>query len=121
MLKYNHKLKFFSRLLRSNQTDGEKALWSKIRQRKINGVQFYRQKPIGKYILDFYAPTVKLVLEIDGSQHLEPEAIQKDNERDDFLQSLGFTVLRFNSREVLLELDAVVAKINMVVEEKLKS
>jgi very-short-patch-repair endonuclease len=120
LLKYNPSLKFFSRILRSNQTDSEKALWSRIRRRKILGVQFFRQRPLGKYIVDFYAPAVKLVIELDGSPHFEPEGQERDNERDDFLKSQGLTVMRFNSREVLVELDAVVSEICRAVEEKLK-
>jgi very-short-patch-repair endonuclease len=67
MLRYNPNLKFLARNLRVNLTDSEQRLWSRLRRRQILGVQFYRQKPLGNYIADFYAPKVNLVIEIDGS------------------------------------------------------
>ena len=70
MLKYDRNLKKYSRHLRSNLTDSESKLWSRVRRKQICGVQFYRQKTVGSFIVDFYAPRAKLVVEIDGSQHL---------------------------------------------------
>jgi len=95
MLGYKLNLKNPARLLRKNLTEGEKALWARLRNKQLLGVQFYRQKPIGKYIVDFYAPKVKLVVEIDGSQHLQNDHLEKDRRRDDYLASLGLKVLRF--------------------------
>jgi very-short-patch-repair endonuclease len=71
MLRYNPRLKGRARSLRATLTDAEQRLWTRLRRKQIPGVQFYRQKPIGKYIVDFYAPAARLVVEIDGSQHLE--------------------------------------------------
>ena len=120
MLGYNQNLKKFSRDLRSNLTDSEKKLWSRIRRKKVCGVQFYRQKPIGNYIVDFYAPVAKLVIELDGSQHLDPEIVAADKLRDGYLKSQGLTVLRFTSREVLLELETVMQIIFRTIEAKLE-
>jgi very-short-patch-repair endonuclease len=92
-------------------TDSEKALWSRLRNRQLLGIQFYRQKPIGEHIVDFFAPRAKLVVEVDGSQHMVGEHFQKDRIRDGYLASIGLKVLRFNSREVLKESDAVVEAI----------
>jgi very-short-patch-repair endonuclease len=100
-------------------TDSEQVLWSKVRRKQLHGVQFYRQKPLGKYIVDFYAPRVKLVIEIDGSQHKEINQSQKDIERDRYLNSLGLKVLRFNSREVLTETDAVIEVIYHVISRQM--
>ncbi len=72
------------------------------------GVPFYRQKPIGNYIVDFYAPRARLVIEVDGSQHGREDNSRKDQFRDAYLSDLGLKVLRFNSREVLGETDSVV-------------
>jgi len=108
MLRYNRNLKNKARQLRKNLTDSENALWSRLRHKQLLGVQFYRQKPIGGHIVDFYAPKAKLVIEIDGSQHLEGDHIQKDRRRDEFLASIGLKVLRFDSREILKESDAVI-------------
>jgi very-short-patch-repair endonuclease len=98
MLKYNPKLKGNARQLRQNLTDSERALWRRLRGKQLADVQFYRQKPIGNYIVDFYAPKAKLVIEIDGSQHFEAHHAEKDLERDEHMGSLGLMVLRFNSR-----------------------
>jgi very-short-patch-repair endonuclease len=66
MLNYNKTLKEFSRNLRHNMTDAERLLWSKIRGKQLKGYQFYRQKPIGNYIVDFYCPKANIVIELDG-------------------------------------------------------
>ena len=86
-----------------------------MRGKQLAGVQFYRQKPIGGYIVDFYAPKAKLVIEIDGSQHLEAPHIGKDRERDEYLGRLGLTVLRINGRQVLKETEAVVELIYQTI------
>jgi very-short-patch-repair endonuclease len=90
-----------------------------LRGKQIAGIQFYRQKPIGNYIVDFYAPKAKLVIEIDGSQHLEPHYAEKDQERDEYLNRLGLTVLRFNSREVLKESEGVMEVIYRAISERM--
>ena len=121
MLTYNSKLKGNARQLRRNLTDSERALWSRLRNKQVFGVQFYRQKPIGEYIVDFYAPGAKLVIEVDGGQHLEGPDAQNDRRRDVYLTALGLKVLRFNSREVMKESDAVVEVICRSVEERLNT
>ena len=108
MLLYNGSLKQHARRLRKNMTNSEQVLWSRLRGKQLLGVQFYRQKPIGDYIVDFYAPKTKLVIEVDGSQHREDVHASKDKRRDTYLASLDLRVLRFNSRQVLQETDAVV-------------
>ena len=107
MIPYNKKLKNFSRALRKNMTDAERLLWSRIRRKQISGVQFYRQKIVGEYILDFYSFAAKLDVEVDGSQHYTEAGIKKDKIRDQYLRSLGFRVLRFSAREVLTNIDGV--------------
>ncbi len=111
---YNRKLRDNSRSLRSNQTEAEQALWSKLRRKQINGRQFYRQKPLGQYIVDFYAPSVKLVIEVDGSQHFTDEGKEEDHKRDQYLTERGLKVLRFSNRQVLTELDSVIEMIESV-------
>jgi len=111
MLSYNKDLKQLSRNLRSNMTDAEILLWSKLRGKQLKGYQFYRQKIIGNYIADFYCPKSKLVVEIDGGQHYCAEGVMKDNKRDDYMIKAGITVLRFSDRDVLVNLDAVLGKI----------
>jgi len=118
ILPYNPKLKNLARSLRKNMTDSEKLLWSKLRKKQILGIQFYRQKPIANFIIDFYAPKAKLAIEIDGSQHLEIAHRKKDEERDRYLETLGILVLRFNSREVLKNIEGVVEKIFRVAKQR---
>jgi len=120
MLNYRRYLKDKSRLLRCHTTDSEEHLWTRLRRKQLLGIQFYRQKPLGNYIVDFYAPKVKLIVEVDGSQHLKEEYLQKDENRDAFLADLGIYVIRFNSREVLVETDAVVEAIHQAVTVRLK-
>ena len=115
MLPYNRNLKQHSRQLRKNMTDAERHLWAKIRMKQLKGYQFYRQKPIGDYIVDFFCPRAKLVVEIDGSQHFSDETTEYDRIRDEYLSSLGLRVLRFTNAEVLTYIEGVVESI----EEKI--
>lgn len=102
-------------------TESERVLWSRLRGKQLCGVQFYRQRPIGNYIVDFFAPRTKLVIEVDGSQHLELKHAEKDERRDKYLTTVGLVVLRFNSREVLEETDGVVETIYRKVAERLNN
>lgn len=111
MLPYNKNLKQHARELRENMTDAERHLWMKIRMKQLKGRQFYRQKPIGDYIVDSYCPSAKLVIEIDGSQHLSDETTEYDRIRDEYIRSLGLRVMRFTNNEVLGNIDGVVEKI----------
>ena len=112
MLYYNKNLKGYSRQLRKDMTNAERLLWSRVRRKQLQGHQFYRQKIIGNYIVDFYCPKAKLVIEIDGSQHYEDEHIKKDNVRDDYLREQRLTVLRLSDRDVFDNLDGVIERIN---------
>ncbi len=107
MLAYDRKLKPTARRLRADMTNSEQILWSRLRKKQLQSTQFYRQKPIGTYIVDFYAPKAKLVVEVDGSQHLGLEHRQNDGERDSYLKSQGLQVLRFGNMQVLQEINAV--------------
>jgi very-short-patch-repair endonuclease len=115
MERYNRTLKEHSRTLRTCMTDAEQALWQKVRRKQIQGAQFYRQKPLLSFIVDFYCPAAKLVIELDGSQHFEAEHQPKDEARDTALANIGLKVLRFDNRQVLLEMDAVLAVIDETV------
>jgi len=117
MLKYDPQLKTRARTLRTNLTDAERRLWSRLRGKQIFGIQFYRQRPIGNYIVDFYAPTVRLVIEVDGEQHLETAQARYDTRRSEYLAGIGLRVLRFEDREVLLELESVTQVIFRTVDD----
>lgn len=102
-------------------TDRERALGSHLRNKQLLGIQFYRQKPIGEYIVDFFAPRAKLVGEVDGSQPMLGDYVEKDRTRDGYLASLSLKVLRFNSGEVLQEIDAVVEAIYRMLTDQLSA
>ena len=100
-----------ARELRKNMTDAERTLWSKIRRKQLKNFQFYRQKNIGDYIVDFYCPAAKLIVEVDGGHYYEDKHFLEDNVRDNFLYELGFEVLRFSNRDIFENIDGVVQKI----------
>ena len=108
MKPYNKKLKQASRGLRNDMTDSEKLLWSRLRNKQICGLQFYRQKPLLNFIVDFYCPVANLVIERDGSQHYTDEGLDADRVRDEALAQLGLTVLRFDNGQVMGRIDDVV-------------
>lgn len=111
MLPFDRQLKPLARALRKNMTDAEQLIWSKIRGKQIGGVQFYRQKNVGHYIVDFYCPKGKLVIEIDGGQHYEKERTKEDRKRDDYLQGLGLNVMRFSDIDVLKNINGILERI----------
>ena len=99
-------------------TDAEQMLWQRLRRKQIHGTQFNRQKPLLNYIVDFYSSKASLVIELDGSQHREPENLRKDAARDQALTTRGLRVLRFDDRQVLTEIESVMEVIDMVVGER---
>lgn len=119
MPQYNSKLKVPARQLRSNQTDAELLLWSKIRKKQIAEAQFYRQRPLLNFIVDFYCPKAKLVIECDGSQHYTEQRLEKDAIRDDCLAELSILVLRYDNRQILTETTVVLEQIDAVVKDRL--
>ena len=113
---YSKSLKPLSQKLRSDQTDAERKLWQRINRDQLLGFRFNRQKPLLNYIVDFYCPKAKLIIELDGSQHYEPDYQEKDRLRDAELNSLGFTVMRFSNDEVYFEIKAVAEQIYLFLE-----
>ena len=111
MLIYNNELKGYSRELRKHMTNAEVRLWSRIRLRQLYGYQFYRQRIIDNYIVDFFCPRAKLVIEVDGGQHYSSEIALADKRRDDCLRNKGLKVLRFTDTDVLANTDAVIDSI----------
>ena len=94
--------------LRINSTDTEKYLWKYLRERQLEGFKFRRQHPIGKYIVDFINLERKIIIEVDGGQHLENK---KDKLRDKWLEEKGYEVLRFWDNEVLTNIEGVLESI----------
>lgn len=105
-----------ARELRHMQTPEEVKLWSRLRNHQLAGVGFRRQHAVGNFIVDFCAPSAKLVVELDGSQHSETE--NQDEERTTFLNSKGYRVIRFSNFEINEDIDAVLRKIHSAIELK---
>ena len=98
----------FAKKLRYDSTDAERALWYRIRAHRLNGQKFKRQEAIGSYIVDFVCYEAKLAVELDGGQHFESAS---DKQRDSWLTSQGFQVLRFWDNEVLTNMEGVLETI----------
>jgi len=109
-------LKQLRQKLRNNSTDAEKKLWSALRRSQIMGLKFTRQYSIGRFIADFYCSALRLVIELDGSQHLLEQNVIYDFERTKFLNSKNITVMRFFDNEVLNNLEGVVERIIQTVK-----
>ena len=92
-------------------TEAERLLWEKIREKQLKGYQFYRQKTIGNYIVDFCCPKAKLVIELDGGQHYSPEGKKKDRMRDGYMKDIGLRVLRFSDKEIFENTQGVLERI----------
>jgi very-short-patch-repair endonuclease len=112
MLPYDKRLIERSRQLRNEMTPAEKYIWARLKNKQL-GYLFYRQKPVGIFIADFYCPHIKLVIEIDGGQHFTKEARKYDRERSAFFVSIKLRVLRFTNKEVLSNITAVLEKIKI--------
>lgn len=98
-------MKHYARELRRNQTDAERLLWYHLRNRRIAGYKFRRQEPIKSYIVDFVCFEAKLIIEVDGGQHLNQR--DYDEGRTDCLTACGFNVVRFWNHDVLNDIEVV--------------
>ena len=92
-------------------TAAEILLWSKLKGKQLKGMQFYRQKILGRYIVDFYCAAAKLVIEVDGGQHYTDDGRTRDTLRDTYMNGLGLKVLRFSDTDVLTNIEGVVEHI----------
>ncbi|GAM31651.1 hypothetical protein P23_2169 [Acinetobacter calcoaceticus] len=102
-------------------TDTEQWLWQRLRCKQILGLQFYRQKPILNFIVDFYCSAANLVIECDGKQHYTEDGQLADRIRDQALSELRLVVLRFSNRQILTETDAVMELIYGVAKQGVES
>ena len=112
----NEKSIRIARRLRADQTDAETVLWNRIRSRQIDGHKFVRQQPIIGYICDFVCVEAQVVIELDGSQHLDQASY--DANRDRFLRSQGYRVLRFWNGNVLSRSESVMETIFEAMHHK---
>lgn len=104
-----------TRELRKNMTPQERRLWYCFLRN--HPLKFYRQRPIGGYIADFYCRKLRLVIEIDGSQHNIDETIEYDRVRTEYMNSLGLNVIRFSNRDIDDKFSSVCEKINALSKE----
>ena len=107
-----------ARRLRREMTPHERKLWY-LFLRKYP-LKIYKQRIIGKFIVDFYCAPAKLVIELDGSQHYEPQGITYDSERSVFLTDLGLEILRFSNRDIDRDFDGVCAQIDITIQKRLQ-
>ncbi|MBP9739180.1 MAG: endonuclease domain-containing protein [Chitinophagaceae bacterium] len=101
IIPYNPSLKNLAKQLRKQMTFSEVKLWMLLNNFQMMGYDFDRQRPILNYIVDFYCKDLQLVIEVDGITHMDTNAVEKDEIRDDELNEYGITVLRFNALDVL--------------------
>ena len=104
--------------LRVNQTEVERIMWNILRNRNFFGLKFRRQHSIGSYIADYYCPSLKLVIELDGSQHFTEDGLEYDKIREEFMNSLGIKTLRFNNKDVMTNIEGVLEGIKNHVDTK---
>ena len=114
-IRYDPKLKEHSRDLRNRSTLAEVLLWNQLKQRKMLGYQFMRQKPIGDYIVDFYCSRLKLVIEIDGESHREKG--EQDHKRQSELEDMTIQFLRFQDDQVKRNMPGVLQVIQNWIEQ----
>ena len=99
--------------LRTNQTNAERKLWSRLRAKRFFGLKFSRQQSVGPYVLDFYCPSQKLAIEIDGGQHIEN--VKYDALRSEYLFSIGIQVIRYWNSDVLKDTDAALEQLMITI------
>jgi len=114
---YDRQLTELARNNRNNPTSPERRMWCEIlKQDQYKGCRFLRQKPIGRFIVDFYCPTLSLAIEIDGDTHSGQEAY--DAERTEYLERLGITVVRFDNTDVMRNLEGVHRALTEIIEQR---
>ena len=115
--KHNRQLIPLAKQLRKEMTKEERHLWYDFL--RSYPVRFSRQKVLGKYIADFYSAEAKLVIELDGAQHYEPDNVQKDDERTEFLKGYGLKVIRIPNNEISWNFRSVCEYIDAAVKQSL--
>ncbi len=116
IIPYNPKLKPLAQALRKNMTFAEILLWNELKNKKMKGYDFDRQRPIDNYIVDFYCKDLQLAIEIDGISHDIEDVIVNDLERQKRLEKLGVRFLRFDDREVRKDMRNVLRTIEGWIE-----
>lgn len=118
-LQYNKNLTPYAKKLRKNLTLEEVKIWAHVRKRQVLNVKFLRQRPILNFIVDFFAPEIKLAIEIDGSQHYFDQGKYQDSERDAALNKLGIIVLRYSNADINMRFDSVMKDLYQNIHSRL--
>lgn len=103
--------------MRRNSTPAEILLWNRLRDRRMCGHKFRRQHSIGRYVLDFYSPKLRLGIELDGSQHLKDDQVDYDQARTDWLAAQNIKIIRYWNNEILNQMESVLEDIYRTIKE----
>ena len=115
---YNPGLKSNAGELRKAMTKAEACLWKYIlKDKKMRGYQFYRQRPVLQYIADFMCKELKLIIEVDGITHFWEETVIKDKQKESDLNNAGYTIIRFRDEEVLKDIRNVIFRLESWIDE----
>jgi very-short-patch-repair endonuclease len=104
-------LEHYRKELRNNLTSAEATLWRELQRKQLEGRKFRRQHSVGSYILDFYCPSEKLCVELDGAHHFTEEGLTYDKKRTEYLNSLNIHVIRFKNLDVFEQMEKVLSEI----------
>lgn len=115
IIPYNPQLKLRAREFRNNPTPAEKRLWIRLKGRQVRGHDFHRQRPIGRFIVDFYCSELLLAIELDGGIHDETKL--RDGERQQWIENRGVRFIRFTNKEVFDDINGVIDDIARWIDE----
>lgn len=114
-IKLQQQLRSLAHHMRLNPTAAEAGLWAMLRKRELHGLKFRRQHPLFSYIVDFYCHSYRLIIEVDGEIH--QHQIPRDQSRDEFFRSWGYTILRIKNEEVFSNTKSVLQKIDLLLSQ----
>ncbi len=105
------------KLLRNNMPKAEVVLWSELKGNQLRGYKFRRQHSVGKFVVDFFCPKLKLVIEVDGDSHFLDEKSKQDRERQKYIESQGIRFLRFTNTDIYTNLNGVLTTVEKFIEK----
>jgi very-short-patch-repair endonuclease len=111
----SREIDFIAKQMRNDMTQAELALWERLKSKQLDGFKFRAQHPVGPFILDFYCPAKKLVVELDGDIHARQK--EYDRARTEQLEAHDYTVIRFSNDQVLKDIESVVEEIRRVLQD----
>lgn len=113
-LRYRDSLTWAARKNRKTETEAEEKLWNEVLRRKQTGYKFVRQKPIDRFVVDFYCSELMLAIEVDGNSH--DKKLERDKSRDNFLKSCGIKTIRFRNEEILSDIEKVKNRLSSICQ-----